>query len=199
MVQAAIRRRNFLYGSAAAASAVAAVANQTEQALAQAKSGSAAGRMKVGLYSITFLGLWYRGAGAVAGGSGQAGQAVRLRRHGDRRQAAARQPAGLAQAAVPGASRRWPTGRGSRSTPSPPTTTSAARSPSTARAQIAYVRDLIRMAADLGAKTRADVPGLARRDEAPAVGPLRHRPAPLEGDRTRRSPRRRPGPGAARG
>ena len=109
--------------------------------------------MKLGLYSITYLGLWYRGEAAHAPADDRPGQGVRLRRHRDRRQAAARQSARLAGAAMPRAPFDRPTARASRSTPSPPTTTSATRCPRSARPRSAYVRDLIRMTADLGAPT----------------------------------------------
>ena len=57
--------------------------------------------MKLGLYSVTYLGLWYRGKELTLPEMIGKGQGLRLRRDRDRRQAAARQPARLADGALP--------------------------------------------------------------------------------------------------
>ncbi len=71
--------------------------------------------------------------GAHAPADDHPGQGVRLRRDRDRRQAAARQPARLADGPLPRAAIARPTARGSTSTPWPPTTTSATPCPRSAR------------------------------------------------------------------
>ena len=108
--------------------------------------------MKIGLYSITYLGLWYQGPALTL-------EELILRARGTG--TTAWRLTGRGRTAIrwtfPGAGasicRSGRTTRGSTSTPSRRTTTSAARSRNTGRAQLLYVRDLIRMTADLGVKT----------------------------------------------
>ena len=62
--------------------------------------------MKIGLYSITYLGLWYRGEALTLPQMISRAKEVRLRRNRDRRQAPARQPARLAGGPLPRAAVR---------------------------------------------------------------------------------------------
>ena len=107
--------------------------------------------MKLGLYSITYLGVWYRGEALtleeVIGRAREYGyDGIEIdgkRPHGN--------PLDLPAARCRDISRRAADGGVPTSTPWPPTTTSATRSPKVREAQIGYVRELIRMTADLGA------------------------------------------------
>jgi sugar phosphate isomerase/epimerase len=63
MTQQSITRRSFLCRSAIGAAALSTAAGTANLAAAQPGPAPAGLRMKVGLYSITFLGIWYRGEG----------------------------------------------------------------------------------------------------------------------------------------
>ena len=107
--------------------------------------------MKLGLYSITYLGVWYRGPALTIE------EAIdRARQYGYE----GVEIDGKRPTATPSTCRgplrradRKREDRGSRSTRSPRTTISAVRSRNIAKSQLLYVRDLIRMTADLGVRT----------------------------------------------
>lgn len=146
-------RRKFLCQSALGASAMALALNQqAPQALAEAADKDRNERMKVGLYSITFLGIWYRGNALSledvikrAKQYGYDGMEIDGKRpHGNpldwpkercQRLRAVAEKEGIEICAV-----------AANNDFSSPIVEHR-------EAQIAYVRDLIRMTADLGVKT----------------------------------------------
>ena len=108
--------------------------------------------MKLGLYSITYLGLWYRGEALTLPQMIVKGQGIRLRRDRDRRQAAARQSARLADARCREL-RSMADGEGIDIFAVAANNDFSNPVPEVREAQICFVRDLIRMTADLDAPT----------------------------------------------
>ncbi len=140
---------------------------------------AARARMKVGLYSITFLGVWYRGEALPleqvvrrAKQFGYDGMEIDGKRpHGNPLDWPKQRCQEL---------RAMATGEGIDIYSVAANNDFSSPIPEHREAQITYVRDLILMAADLGVKTcGCSWAGPAL--QAPAVGQLRHRPGYLEG------------------
>jgi sugar phosphate isomerase/epimerase len=147
-----IRRRDFLRRSALGATALAVGAGGQAAAAAPPKSPRKSDRMKVGLYSITFLGIWYRGSALtleeVVGRAkkyGYDGMEIDGKRpHGNPLDWPANRCKKL---------RAMADGEGIEIYGVAANNDFSSPIVEHRQAQIAYVRDLIRMTSDLGAKT----------------------------------------------
>lgn len=152
MSQTEITRRDFLGHSALGATALAAGAKSQPAQAAQSKLPDKSQRMKVGLYSITFLGVWYRGSALTleevvrrAKQYGYDGMEIDGKRpHGNPLDWPAKRGKEL---------RALADGEGIEVYGVAANNDFSSPIPEHRQAQIAYVRDLIRMASDLGAKT----------------------------------------------
>ena len=139
----------------------AAVAAGTLAAADRTRAAKTSADVKIGLYSITYGGVWYRGdALTVEQVIGRARQ-VRLPGRGDRRQAPPRQSARYAQGPLPQL-RKLAADQGIEIYAVAANNDFSSPIPEHREAQLVYLRELMRMTSDLGAKICASFwPGRA--------------------------------------